>query len=137
MRARFSDENLLEYNYFPSLTDIKKFYKLLNKHIFNNQLIQPKLKLARLHGCWGDCSGYEDSKIVIRLSQFHISLPSFLTTLGHEMVHQYQWQIDGGRRIAKGKSPVMSHGPSFHKWRKKFDKFDMPLNEGIYKRDFS
>lgn len=42
-----------------------------------------------------------------------------ITTLAHEMCHQYQWDIIGEQRISGGKDRLMSHGPSFFIFRDK------------------
>jgi hypothetical protein len=51
----------------------------------------------------------------------------FIDTLAHEMAHQYQWDIDGPKRVAEGKEPIMSHGPSFFKHKVKLDKYGLNL----------
>ena len=43
------------------------------------------------------------------------------------MAHQYQWDIDGVKRIKKGWDPIMSHGPSFFKHRENINKYGLSL----------
>jgi hypothetical protein len=43
------------------------------------------------------------------------------------MAHQYQWDIDGVKRVKKGWNPIMSHGPSFFKHRKNIDQYGLAL----------
>ena len=50
-------------------------------------------------------------------------------TLAHEMAHQYQWDIDGVKRIKRGWEPLMSHGPSFFKHRKSINKYGLVLKD--------
>jgi len=51
----------------------------------------------------------------------------FITTLAHEMCHQYQWDVQGIERRKIGKEPIMSHGPSFFELRDKLKKHGISL----------
>ena len=51
----------------------------------------------------------------------------FVDTLAHEMAHQYQWDVDGVKRIKEGCKPLMSHGPSFFKHRDNMEKHGLYL----------
>jgi hypothetical protein len=43
------------------------------------------------------------------------------------MVHQYQWDIYSKERAVEGKEPIMSHGPSFYKFRKQLAEYGIVL----------
>jgi hypothetical protein len=47
--------------------------------------------------------------------------------VAHEMVHQYQWDIESKRRVRQGMGSIMSHGPTFYAWRDKLKKHGIPL----------
>ena len=63
----------------------------------------------------------------IQLSDKWFCRQWFVDTLAHEMAHQYQWDIDGVKRMKRGWDPQMSHGPSFFKHRENIDKYGMNL----------
>jgi len=119
--------------YFTSIREVKSLYRLINREIFNNKLIMPEISVKRLRGAWGDCAGImvppipNKSRCVIRLSERWYCRQWLIITLAHEMVHQYQWDIYSARREKRGLSPIISHGPSFFKWRKKLKKHGIPL----------
>ena len=50
-----------------------------------------------------------------------------ITTLAHEMCHQYQWDIEGEKRLKEGKDRLMSHGPTFFQFRDKLKKHGISL----------
>lgn len=50
-----------------------------------------------------------------------------VTTLAHEMAHQYQWDIIGPEREYNGKDWLMSHGPSFFQFRNRLAEHHIPL----------
>jgi hypothetical protein len=50
-----------------------------------------------------------------------------VTVIAHEMVHQHQWDIEGPKRWRKGKDFLMSHGPTFFRFRDKLEKYGISL----------
>lgn len=117
----------------PSLEEAQYVYKLLNRDIFDNKLKMPTIKLAgRRRKYWGMCEAsfnmYDTgSWCEIQLMDKWITIQWFVTVVAHEMCHQYQWDIDGPKRARKGKDFIMSHGPSFFKYRKKLKQHNIPL----------
>lgn len=102
-------------------------YKVINKEIFDNALNMPELVVkSHRRKYWGMCHGdYE--KIKNRRTLCWIELMDkwyckqwFITILAHEAMHQYQWDINGAEREKAGKERLMSHGPSFFKFKTKF-----------------
>jgi hypothetical protein len=45
------------------------------------------------------------------------------------MVHQHQWDIYSKERDKEGKEPIMSHGPSFYKFRKQLSEHGIVLKK--------
>lgn len=121
--------------YRPTLRQIKNLYKLINYEIFKNKLQIPEIKLIKKSGCFGYCLGKgrwgspypTGSYCIISLNNKFFSKHWLITTLAHEMVHQYQWDIYSGKRKKQGKKPIMSHGPSFYAWKSKFQKCGITL----------
>ncbi len=116
----------------PSLHDVKYAYKILNRHVFDNQLRMPPIKLGITRGYWGMCIGncFETASRTFcnfQLSDKYFCVQWFMNTLAHEMVHQYQWDIDGDHRQHAGLEPLMSHGPSFFAWRDTMDYYGLNL----------
>lgn len=119
--------------YRPSKNDVYHTYELLNYYIFNNDLKIPKIHLApRCRKYWGMCLGEVDkhntgSYCEIRLMDKWFCPQWMITTLAHEMVHQHQWDIEGPKRYRRGKDHLMSHGPTFFKFRQTMNDFNIPL----------
>ncbi len=107
----------------PSVRFAHYAYELINYEIFDNVLYKPKLELkSHCQKYWGICYGnlYRDntgSHCRISLMDKWFCPQWFITTLAHEMVHQYQWDILGPEREKNGKDWLMSHGPSFYEFK--------------------
>jgi hypothetical protein len=122
-------------SYRPTLRKIRSTYRLINEEIFQNKLTIPEIQLIQRSRYWGLCMGKgrggspfpTGSYCVIKLNNKFYSQHWMIATLAHEMVHQYQWDIYSEQRKKKGKPPIMSHGPSFHAWKKKLAKFGITL----------
>lgn len=63
----------------------------------------------------------------LKLSDKYFCVQWFMNTLAHEMVHQYQWDIDREHRQQQGLEPLMSHGPSFFAWRETMEYYGLSL----------
>lgn len=116
----------------PQQDEAEALYRAINKHIFDNQLTQPNIKIGSLKGCWGRCNWMQDRQRTstwgkygtwcsIDIMDKWISPQWFCTTLAHEMVHQYQWDIYRWDHLDYHGTPMFegsgAHGPSFHAWR--------------------
>lgn len=121
-------------SYKTSYDEVVEMYKVLNKTVFKNKLIMPEIIVkARCREYWGMChsitmlpkTGKTNVKIV--LNEKWYCKQWLVMTLAHEMCHQYQWDVIGPERVKAGKSPIMSHGPSFFIHRDRLEKFDIPL----------
>ena len=45
-------------SYLATIREVKAIYRLINKEIFGNRLIMPKIYVrSRLQGSWGECHG--------------------------------------------------------------------------------
>lgn len=117
----------------PTTRDIVHVYEQLNESVFKNELCRPIIKVQPYRKkYWGMCIGEHDIQKNGTYCRFDLMdkfyCPQwFVTVLAHEMVHQYQWDIDGYKRTRKGKDKLMSHGPSFFQFRDKLAKHEIPL----------
>lgn len=121
--------------YRPDLEEIITIYKLLNAELFNNKLIIPKIVLLNSPKRYvGECCAIDlypkytkKSNCTIKLAKNWYCKQFFIFVLAHEMVHQYQWDIESKTRMRHRLKPIISHGPSFFKHKRKFAKYNLPL----------
>ena len=118
--------------YRPSLDEVEYTYDKLNRYVFDNALRRPEIALNTLQKAWGICYGLVDieptgSNCKIRLMDKWYSAQWMVTTLAHEMCHQFQWDIYGPEREENGKQWLMSHGPSFLEHRERLAEYNIPL----------
>ena len=109
--------------YRPTLREVRNIYKLLNKYVFNNQLTLPPIELGSCRKYWGMCSGLDapirkGTRCTIKLMDKWFCVQWLVTTLAHEMVHQYEWDI---------MKKSMTHRQSFFIWRDQLAKFNIDL----------
>jgi hypothetical protein len=121
-------------SYRPTKREVKKLYNIINEEIFNNELPPAHLEVkSHCRGYWGLCmaQGFnpkkKSSQCKIRLTDRWYCKQWLIDTLAHEMVHQYQWDIYSKERAVEGKEPIMSHGPSFYKFRKQLAEYGIML----------
>ena len=121
--------------------EVIALYHLINKTIFNNKLVMPEIEvMPRCRKYWGMCFAsydivkYRKTYCKIRLMDKWFCKQWLITTLAHEMVHQYQWDIDGVKREREGKERLMSHGPSFYSHRERLAKHGISLKGAHSKR---
>lgn len=127
--------------YRTSQAEVINLYRLLNREIFDNQLPIPEIEVVpRCRTYWGLCFGeiykerYQRSYCKIRLMDKWFCKQWLITTLAHEMCHQYQWDIEGAKRLNRGKEPLMSHGPTFFVFKDKLAKHGISLKRAHSQR---
>lgn len=119
--------------YRPNMDEIEYTYDKLNRYVFDNALRQPKIVANTIQKAWGVCYGDIDvdpetgSNCRIRLMDKWFCLQWMVTTLAHEMCHQFQWDVYGPEREENGKDWLMSHGPSFLEHRDRLAHYNIPL----------
>jgi len=128
----------------PQPEEVDALYRAINRHIFDNTLTQPDITIGTLQKCWGRCNWEETRQkrgshgkpgtwCKIELYDKWIAPQWFCTTLAHEMVHQYQWDIYRWNHLEWfGKemhTDSGAHGPSFHMWRDAFHSWGIPLKQ--------
>ena len=123
--------------YRPDEQEINRIYSLINRAVFDGQMIRPSIVTGRETGALGLCLGLKPPKkrrsgCVIRLTDKWFSVHWLIFVLAHEMCHQYQWDIMGPKRQARGRLPLMSHGPSFFQHRLRLAELGVPLLKKVY-----
>lgn len=122
--------------YRTSHREVMALFKIINREIFNNKLPTPHIEIMpRCRQYWGICIAnglypdyeYNKSNCTIRLMDKWFCKQWLITTLAHEMCHQYQWDIESHKRIREGREPIMSHGPSFFIFKEKLAKHGISL----------
>jgi hypothetical protein len=120
--------------YRTTYDEVVMLWKMLNKCIFDNVLEMPEIEVVpRCRQYWGICFGShynvvgKKSRCKIRVMDKWFCRQWLITTLAHEMCHQYQWDIEGIQREKQGKDRLMSHGPSFYIFRDKLATYGIPL----------
>ena len=113
----------------PSVDDAVTLYRSLNRNIFDNHLTQPDIDLYQQQKTWGLCHWMEHRQKTaswgkpgtwcrISLNDKWFCPQWFCTTLAHEMVHQYQWDIERFNKTGFNiRENSGAHGPSFFAWR--------------------
>jgi hypothetical protein len=119
----------------PTISEAKQAWRVINALCFNSELKMPEFSLHSRTWWWAMCCSNSGtpkelktkSNCEIQLSDKWFCRQWFVDTLAHEMAHQYQWDIDGVKRMKKGWAPIMSHGPSFFKHRDNMKKHGLHL----------
>lgn len=129
-----TSQKRLMYRTTPA--EVLELFHVINHEIFNNKLPIPNIEvMSNCRTYWGLCSAnaftlYPDPEVsncTIRLMDKWFCKQWLITTLAHEMCHQYQWDVIGHRRIKEGREPLMSHGPTFFLFREKLAKHGISL----------
>lgn len=123
------------YIFRPTQREINHTYNVLNLALYKGKLKRPKIRTASRKRYWGLCQALNHepmnykskSNCELILSDKWFCRQWFIDTLAHEMAHQYQWDIDGPKRVAEGKEAIMSHGPSFFKHKPTLDHYGLNL----------
>ncbi len=93
------------------------WWRYLNEAVFDGKLTPPvRFELRRFKGeTAGWCQPYcktKQRRVRIGISTALPNRKTFLEILGHEMVHQWEWEIKQEWDDKKG-----DHGPNFYGWR--------------------
>lgn len=125
--------------YRTSHKEVSELFHLLNEAIFDDRLPVPKIQImARCRKYWGYCIAEDfhpnyasdKSECTIRLSDKWFCKQWLITTLAHEMCHQFQWDVESRIRVKHGLEPIMSHGPTFFQFKAKLAKHGIDLKRG-------
>jgi len=106
----------------PTIDEINYTYNILNRYIFDNELKRPPIELGAWKGYWGECTGHDEftnkgTYCTMKLSDKWFCVQWMVTTLAHEMAHQYEWDIVGEYYESRGKERRMTHHSAFFLFR--------------------
>jgi hypothetical protein len=123
--------------YRPTEQEINRIYSLINRAVFDGQMTKPGIVTGREVNALGWCIGLKPpqrrrSGCLIRLTDKWYSVHWLIFVMAHEMCHQYQWDIIGPERLAKGRRPLISHGPSFFQHRERLSEIGVPLLKVVH-----
>ena len=110
------------YEYETTVEDCQKWFNVLNQELFNSSLPpidEVDIRWRRKAHAWYDYDASRPGEGTARLlmNKRYKSKQFFIEVLAHEMVHHYQYIYN----------EEMGHGPSFFKWRDKFNKKGLNL----------
>jgi hypothetical protein len=121
-------------SYRPTKEQMHLIFDILNDVLFEGKLARPSIQQRSIK-VWGLCSVYDDPKLFsrIKISNECFCVQWFTLILAHEMVHQYQWEIDGPEVTKSGREIMVDHNESFFKFTDKFNEHGIPLREAYSK----
>ena len=117
--------------YIPSQHKITRTYNALNKLIFNNKLQPCKILTKTTFNAWAFAYQEPGFKTEIHLNGRFPCEQFFIAVLGHEMVHQWQWDVEAPIRYKQGKRERTGHGANFYEWKDIFDYYDIHFGLSI------
>ena len=128
MAKKIPDEKSYWKNtYMPTDQKVALTYNTLNKVLFKGRLERPYIRLYQQQNVWGWADLLDNYKTTMGLNHRYPCEQFFVAVLGHEMVHQWQWEIDSPRRRKEGLRIQTSHGENFMEWKETFEKHDIPF----------
>lgn len=118
--------------YRPDLDEVNYIYDKVNLYVFDNSLARPPIKLGHYKGFWGECTGYEEftnpgTYCSIKISRNWFCLQWLVTTVAHEMAHQYEWDVIGDYHEEIGQDRRMTHRQAFFIHRKRMAQYGISL----------
>jgi len=125
--------NRAEYwrnEYRPTQQKVTHTYNALNKSLFKDRLKRPCIVVGQQRNVWGWANLLDDYRVHMGLSDKYPCEQFFVAVLAHEMIHQWQWEVDAPKRRKKGLRYQTAHGENFQAWKDTFDKFEIPF--GMY-----
>lgn len=123
------------YKGSPTNKNVRFWFNLFNKEIFGGKLILNTVTVEYMD----DHYGWTDASTLGRRNWNHIQLSSdvtfmeFIRTLGHEMVHLYQYQVMGlgdpdGDPPPEPGDEVEGEFGAFRWFKIRFDKFGIDID---------
>ena len=103
------------------------WWNVCNVAIFNNKLYPPEeIEIKKLKD-WGYCHVTPDDEVIVCLDSEITTRGLFLSTLVHEMVHQWENETYGR----------MGHGQRFLQWKERISKsIGLDINTEAYEEEY-
>ena len=121
-RVMADEKASIRKKYYPNYAELEKWWRAINREIFNGELHTPLFEIRRRRMIFGECIGesLEDlTKVTLSFDTWFYSRKHFIEVIIHEMVHQWEWQTHG----------TMGHGKLFYQWSPALAKYGMKLTE--------
>jgi hypothetical protein len=120
LREKISEEG----NFEATMKDIVLWYERFNIIFFKNEL--PNLtdvEIRHFKGMWAEanCQFYDNNEVILNGLKIRKNFPSmkeFLQTIGHEMVHVWEYKYFS----------TMGHGKRFSSWKPKFKRVGLDIS---------
>ena len=128
-KALYRRKNIKKFT--PTIEQCQSWFRILNRGMFDSNLIGPKFLVRSMKFDWGLCVADWDNRkcrkgtFNQRIIPYHVPIDyrielhnnyptwkDFIETLAHEMVHLYQMQV--------WKDPYSNHNSHFYSWRNYF-----------------
>ena len=118
--------------YRPELEEVHYIYDKVNLYVFDNELRRPPITLGHWKGFWGECTGHEEftnpgTYCTIKISRSWFCVQWLVTTVAHEMAHQYEWDVIGEYYEDRGQERRMTHRQAFFIHRARMAHFGISL----------
>lgn len=118
--------------YRPTIDEIIYTYNVLNRYVFDNELKRPPIELGAWKGYWGECTGHDEltnkgTYCTMKLSDKWFCVQWMVTTVAHEMAHQYEWDIVGEYYESRGEERRMTHHSAFFLFRDRMAEYGINL----------
>lgn len=116
----------------PTKKALKYWFNVLNHVIFNGKLVYfDEAYILNKYKFWAEVHIFMDTKKKLYKSLILIHnrfkcLRDFIEIVAHEMVHLYQFQVEKPR---ENNHLNPKHGPTFYKWKTKFNRYNLTLKE--------
>ena len=81
--------------------------RVINRAVFQGKVDVHKIQIRGMRKFWGECDGW-----TIGINEQITNRELLISTIAHEMVHQWQWDNFG----------KMNHADTYLEWKKKFKK---------------
>jgi len=110
--------------YVSNIKDCKKWFRILNEELFNNELPQVPFEFKWLRVCWAYYEYWPRTPGKPEIIIIHKKYPSyklFVECLAHEMIHHWQYMNLGWRKV--------DHGDEFLEWSKKAKRIGLRIGE--------
>ena len=118
--------------YRPTHDEIIYTYNVLNRYIFDNELKRPPITVGQFRGYWGECSGHDEmtnpgTYCTMKISDKWFCVQWMVTTVAHEMAHQYEWDVVGEYYESRGEDRRMTHRSAFFIHRARMAEYGINL----------
>lgn len=110
--------------YVTTMSDCRRWFATLNDELFEGTLPKIPFEFKRLRVCWAYFQYWPRKPEMAEKIVMNATYPSkrlFVETLAHEMIHQWQYQELGWRKV--------DHAEEFLDWSRKAKRLGLRIGE--------